>query len=241
MEIFPAIDIQGGQAVRLTQGDYARKTIYSPSPLDVALGFAADGAANLHTVDLDGAKDGGLSNFEVIAGIREHTDLFMQVGGGIRDRARVERYLSIGVNRVILGTAALENFDFLRGMVGLYGERVAVGVDARDGKVAVRGWLEVSGTDSVEFCAKLGRAGVRTIIYTDIARDGTGQGANIGIYKRLTCEVPEVRFIASGGVTFREELVQLERAGAYGVILGKALYTGKLSLREILSAKGEAT
>jgi phosphoribosylformimino-5-aminoimidazole carboxamide ribotide isomerase len=234
LEIFPAIDLRGGRAVRLTQGDFDRMEVYSGDPAGVAASFLRQGAKNLHVVDLDGAKDGTTENFDVIRDIARQGGLFIQVGGGIRTEERIVRYLELGVGRVILGTAAAENFDFLTRMVGRFGEKIAVGVDARDQKIAVRGWKEVTAIDSLEFCKKLDGAGVSAIIYTDIARDGAMQGTHMEVYRTLSgligCDV-----VASGGISAVGELAQLAQLGLYGAILGKSLYTGTIDLKEALS------
>jgi len=232
MELFPAIDLKGGQVVRLTQGDYDRVDVYSDDPVEVALAFKKRGARNLHVVDLDGAKDGKLVNFEVIRRIMEQSGLCIQVGGGIRDEQRIAQYLDVGVARVILGTIAVENFDFMARMVKKYGKRIAVGVDARDGKVAVKGWLETTPLDAMKFCARLDKAGVVTIIYTDISKDGAMAGTNLDVYDRLSYHVG-CEIVASGGISSKEEVFILRDMGMYGVILGKALYTGAILLEDI--------
>lgn len=234
MELFPAIDLRSGQAVRLYQGDYNQTTVYSPDPVSVAEDFKAQGARNLHLVDLDGAKDGTLSNFDTISAILKTEGLFVEVGGGIRDEERVRRYLDTGVGRVILGTAAVQQPDFLREMVRKYGPKIAVGVDARDGRVATHGWLETTGMDSFAFCETLRDWGVSTVIYTDISRDGGLQGTNLEAYRRLT-RISGLDIVASGGITELAELSELEAMGTAGAILGKALYTGRLSLREAVA------
>jgi len=232
MELFPAIDLKAAQVVRLTQGDYNRVDVYSHHPGEMAATFRDQGARNLHVVDLDGAKDGAAVNFHVIREIVEKAKLFVQVGGGIRDEARISRYLELGVERVILGTVAAENFDFLCDMVKKYGNKIAVGVDAREGKVAVKGWLETTALDSLDFCRRLDGAGVSTIIYTDISKDGAMTGTNLAVYEELSravgCDI-----VASGGISSVGEVVALRDMGIYGVILGKALYTGALRLEEV--------
>lgn len=240
MQILPAIDLQNGQVVRLYQGDYNQKTVYSSDPCAVARGFAAAGAKNLHVVDLDGAKDGSLANFETVAALAAQSGLAVEVGGGIRTEERIQKYLELGAARVILGTVAVQDFAFTQKMAQKYGERIAVGVDAKDGKVATHGWLQVSGLDGPAFCRQLAEAGVRTVIYTDIARDGTGQGANLEVYRQL-CRIPGLRVIASGGVSGLAEIRALAGMGAWGAILGKALYTGRLELAEAIRAAEEPT
>lgn len=239
MEIFPAIDIRNGNVVRLTEGDYNRMTVYGSSPLEMAETFIKKGAKNLHMVDLDGAKDGAPVNFDVIKSVAETGKLFTEVGGGIRDEKRIEDYLSLGVNRVILGTVAVRNFKFVEDAVKKYGDKIAVGVDARDGKVAVSGWLETTEIDSLDFCRKLRDAGVKTVIYTDISKDGTLSGTNLEIYEKLS-EIESLDIIASGGITFEEEIKKLASMNTYGAIVGKAVYAGKLDLERVLRiAKGE--
>lgn len=233
IEIFPAVDIKGGKVVRLTQGDYNKVNIYAENPAEIAASFAAKGAKNLHVVDLDGAKDGKLSNFTTIETIVKSVDMFVQVGGGIRDEERIKSYLDIGVSRVILGTVAATDFEFTTRMAQKYGEKIAVGVDAKDEKIAVKGWLEITETNSVEFCKRLAAAGIKTVIYTDISRDGAMQGTNLEIYKRLANEV-DLDIIASGGISSLEEISALVDIGTYGLIIGKALYQGVLDLEEVL-------
>ncbi len=239
MEIFPAIDIRNGNVVRLTEGDYNRMTVYGSSPLEMAETFVKKGAKNLHMVDLDGAKDGTPVNFDVIKSVAETGKLFTEVGGGIRDEKRIEDYLSLGVNRVILGTVAVRNFAFVEDAVKKYGNKIAVGVDARDGKVAVSGWLETTEIDSLDFCKRLRDAGVKTVIYTDISKDGTLSGTNLKIYEKLS-EIENLDIIASGGITFEDEIKKLASMNTYGAIVGKAVYAGKLDLERVLKiAKGE--
>lgn len=239
MQILPAIDLQNGQAVRLYQGDYSKKTVYSSDPCAVARGFAAAGATQLHVVDLDGAKDGSLANFDTIAALAAENCLAIEVGGGIRTEERIQKYLSLGAARVILGTIAVQDFAFTQRMAQKYGERIAVGVDARDGRVATHGWLRLSQLNGPDFCRQLAAAGVRTVIYTDISRDGAEQGANLDVYRQL-CRIPSLRVIASGGVSGLEELRELCAMGAWGAILGKALYTGRLDLAQAVKAAGGA-
>ncbi len=236
MKIFPAIDLRGGQVVRLTQGDYDRMEVYSADPAAVARGFAAQGARYLHVVDLGGAKDGALSNFETVADVIAATGMFVEVGGGIRDEARVCAYLDRGAGRVILGTAALRDFEFLQRMVAQYGDRIAVGVDAKDGFVATDGWLNVSAVRGVDFCKRLLGAGVSAVIYTDIARDGALRGTNLAVYETLLREAPDLAVTASGGISSLEEIRALAAMGVDAAIVGKAVYTGALALPEVLRA-----
>ena len=231
MKLFPAIDLRGGQVVRLTQGDYDRMTVYGADPCAQARAFLSAGAKYLHVVDLDGAKDGTLSNYDTIAALAEQGGLFIEVGGGIRTEERIETYLSLGVGRCILGSVAVTDFDFTARMLQKYGEKIAVGVDAKDGCVAIHGWKEVSAEKGVDFCKRLADAGCRAIIYTDIACDGAMQGTNLTLYRQLQTEVPGVEFTASGGISSEAELLELEQMGLAAAILGKSLYTGALDLK----------
>ena len=231
MKLYPAIDLRGGQVVRLTQGDYDRMTVYGADPCAQARAFLSAGAKYLHVVDLDGAKDGTLSNYDTIAALAEQGGLFIEVGGGIRTEERIEKYLSLGVGRCILGSVAVTDFDFTSRMLQKYGEKIAVGVDAKDGYVAIHGWKEVSAEKGVDFCKRLADAGCRAIIYTDIACDGAMQGTNLTLYRQLQTEVPGVEFTASGGIASETELLELEQMGLAAAILGKSLYTGALDLK----------
>lgn len=235
MKIYPAIDLRGGQVVRLTKGDYDQMTVYASDPAEIARGFAAQGAEYLHVVDLDGAKDGSLANFEAVTAIAKAADLFAEVGGGIRDMGRIEKYLSLGVDRCILGTAAVNNPAFLREALAEFGKHIAVGVDAKDGFVAVAGWLEVTEKRGIDFCCELRDMGVGTVIYTDIARDGMLSGPNHDLYAQLS-EISDLDVIASGGVTTVSDVQRLAATGIHGAIIGKALYTGRISLQEALEA-----
>lgn len=235
MQIFPATDILGGKVVRLTKGDYNQVKIYADSPAEMALEFMKDGATNLHMVDLDGAKDGAPVNFEAIKEAAQIKGLFIEVGGGIRDMKRVEDYLNLGVKRVILGTAAIRNYPFVEEAVKKFGNAIAVGVDAKDGFVAVSGWQETTSVKSVEFCKKLRDTGVATVIYTDISKDGMLSGTNLEIYKELS-EIKGLDIVASGGITFAHEIETLRDMNIYGAIVGKAVYEGRLSLKDALKA-----
>lgn len=230
MKLFPAIDLIEGCAVRLVKGDYAQKTVYSENPAEVARSFAAAGAEYLHVVDLEGAKNGGTPNLETIRKIVQTGGLWVEVGGGIRSEEVVKAYLEAGVYRVILGTAAVENPVFLEEMVQKYGERIAVGVDIKDGRVAIKGWTEVSAESCFAFCEKLEKIGVKTIICTDISKDGLLAGTNLELYRALS-EKFSVDIVASGGVTTLEDVKKLAEMGLYGAILGKALYTGSIDLK----------
>ncbi len=237
MQIFPAIDLRGGQVVRLYQGDYDRETVYAADPCAVARDFLTAGAKYLHVVDLDGARDGMLANFDTIAAIVKQGGLYIEVGGGIRTEDRIRRYLDLGVGRCILGTIAVKDFAFTARMAQTYGDRIAVGVDARDGYVAVSGWKELSAERGVDFCRRLRDAGVKTVIYTDISRDGAEQGTNLDLYQQLA-EIQGLDITASGGVSSIEELKELQRIGTRAAILGKALYTGRLDLKTVIAEVG---
>ena len=237
MQIFPAIDLSGGQVVRLYQGDYDKMTVYGADPCAVAREFMAAGAKYLHVVDLDGAKEGTLANFDSISALAKQGGLYIEVGGGIRTEERIAKYLDLGVGRCILGTIAVKDFDFTRRMAQKYGDRIAVGVDARDGYVAVSGWLETSREKGVDFCRRLYDAGVRTVIYTDISRDGAEQGTNLALYRELA-RIEGLNITASGGVSSIAELKELQAIGTHAAILGKALYTGRLDLREGIKEVG---
>ena len=235
IEIFPAIDLHNGQAVRLRQGDYNQVEVFFKNPVEVLDFFNKNNSKNLHIVDLDGAKDGNTKNYEVIKELVEKSDFFVQVGGGIRDEERIKKYIELGVNRVILGTIAVENEEFLKEMVKKYGDKIAVSVDAKDEKVAVKGWTETVELNSIEFCKKLSEdIGVQTIIYTDILKDGMLSGTNLEIYKKLS-KVVNSGIIASGGITFLDEIKELNKNHIYGAIVGKAIYSGNLDLKEVLN------
>ncbi len=233
MNIFPAIDLYGGQAVRLYKGDYDAMTVYDSNPLRVALAFKEQGARFIHLVDLEGAKDGTTPHLSLIEQLVKSSDLTAEVGGGIRSMEVVERYIKTGVSRVILGTAAVSDEKFLRKAVETYGEKIAVGVDLSGGKVAVRGWKETTEQDGRTFCRKMQDIGVSTIICTDIARDGAMRGANHALYQTLSREL-SVRLIASGGVSTLDDVRSLRALGLYGAIIGKAYYTGAISLAEAI-------
>ena len=231
MQIFPAIDLSGGQVIRLYQGDYDKMTVYGQDPCAVARDFIAAGAKYLHVVDLDGAKDGTLANFESIAAIAKQGGLYIEVGGGIRTEERIRQYLDLGVGRCILGTIAVKNFDFTARMAGVYGDQIAVGVDMKDGFVAVNGWKEVTPEPGVAFCRRCAAAGVRAVIATDISRDGTLQGTNMELYRELLT-IPGLRVTASGGIAAMAELETLQAMGCHAAILGKSIYTGAIDLAE---------
>ena len=233
MNIFPAIDLVGGKAVRLYKGDYAQMTVYDDDPLNTARRFEAAGARYIHMVDLEGARDGGTPNFDTVRRVVENAGLFVEIGGGIRDMEVVEKYLSAGVKRVILGTAAIADEAFARRALEQYGPAIALGADVRDGEVAIRGWLELSGMTLAAFCEKYQAMGARTLICTDISRDGAMQGANRALYADLQRRY-SMDIVASGGVSSMEDVRALARMGLYGAIIGKAYYTGAIDLAEAI-------
>ncbi len=231
MLIFPAIDLYEGKAVRLYKGDYKQMTVYSENPIEIAIEFEKAGATCIHMVDLEGAKSGETPNIETIKKIASETSLFTEVGGGIRNIETVSKYLDAGIDRVILGTAAVKDEAFLKEAVLKYGERVAVGVDIKDGKVAIHGWQEKSELDAMEFCKKLEQIGVKTVICTDISKDGAMQGTNHALYKEMS-EKFSLDIIASGGVSSIEDVKKLAKLNIYGAIIGKAYYIGAIDIKE---------
>ena len=234
MEIFPAIDLYGGKAVRLYKGDYEKMTVYSDDPVGVAKDFEAAGAKFIHMVDLAGARDGGTPNFDTVAAVARETSLKVEIGGGVRDEDVVRRYLDAGVERVILGTAAITDGAFFRAMAEKYPGRIAAGVDVRDGFIAIKGWTETSAVTAADFCEGLADIGVRTVICTDISRDGAMGGTNRELYKRLTGRFPAIDFIASGGVSSLADIAALRDMGLSGAIVGKAYYVGAIDLAEAI-------
>ena len=233
MKLFPAIDLYGGKAVRLLRGEYDKMTVYSEHPEELAVAFAEAGATCIHLVDLEGAKNGDTPNEDTVRRILAAADLFAEIGGGIRSAETVEKYLSMGASRVILGTAAVENEAFLCEMVEKHGEKIAVGVDLKDGKVAVRGWLETTEVGYEEFFRHLAGIGVKTVICTDISRDGAMRGTNLGLYREIGHRYG-IDIVASGGVSSLEDVKALREMDLYGAIIGKAYYTGAIDLREAL-------
>ena len=233
MNIFPAIDLYEGAAVRLFKGDYDQMTIYDKNPLNIAKKFEECGAEYLHMVDLEGAKTGLTPNLETIENIVKNTSLFVELGGGIRSMETVDKYLSIGVSRVILGTAAITDEAFLDEALAKYGEKIAVGVDIRDGYVAIKGWTEKSQYTFEDFCKKMQDKGVKTIICTDISKDGAMKGTNRELYKQLN-SVLSLDIIASGGVSSMDDIVALREMELYGAIIGKAYYTNAIDLKEAI-------
>ena len=229
MKIFPAIDLYEGKAVRLYKGDYSQMTVYSDNPVEIALDFKAQGARQMHVVDLEGANTGETPNLETIRKLVEVGDMFVEVGGGIRSMQVVEEYLNAGVGRVILGTAAVTNRAFLQEAVEKYGDKIAVGVDMKDGYVAIKGWTEKSALEGMEFCKELERIGVKTVICTDISKDGAMRGTNRALYKAIG-EKYSLDIVASGGVSSIEDVQALAAANTYGAIIGKAYYIGAIDL-----------
>ncbi len=233
MLLFPAIDIKDGRCVRLLRGDYSRETVYDQSPLNAAKKFISGGAKCLHIVDLNGAKNGNCENFGVISEILSLEGVFKQVGGGIRDIKTIESYIDAGASRVILGTAALENREFLKSAVEKFGDKIAVGVDARNGFVATHGWLETANVKTRDFMKELEEIGVATVIYTDISRDGAMNGIDADAYKALS-ESTSIDIIASGGVTSLADIQNLKASNVCGAILGRSLYEGAFALSDAL-------
>ena len=233
MIILPALDIKDGSAVRLFKGDYAQMTVYSETPMDVVRDFERAGTKFLHIVDLEGAKSGDTNNYETISNIIKSTPLFVEVGGGIRSIDDIEKYLSAGAGRVILGTVAVTDERFLRDAVEKYGNKIAVGVDIKDGFVAIKGWTEKSEYSAFDFCEKLQSLGVKTVICTDVSKDGAMQGTNRELYSQLSQKFT-LDFIASGGVSSVEDIIALKEKGLYGAIIGKAYYTGALDLKRAI-------
>ena len=233
MKIFPAIDLYEGKAVRLLKGDYNAVTVYSENPIEIAKDFENSGATELHTVDLEGARDGGTPNIELIKSFVENTNLNVEVGGGIRSMDTVKAYLDAGVRRVILGTAAVTNPEFLKEAVAAYGDKIAVGADIKDGKVAIKGWVEKSEYSTFDFFEMLQKIGVSTVICTDISKDGAMQGTNRELYKELSQKF-SVNIIASGGVSSLDDIKALNEMDLFGAIIGKAYYTGAIKINEAL-------
>lgn len=233
MILLPAIDLYEKKVVRLEKGDYRKMTVYSSDPLKTAKEIEALGAGWLHMVDLEGAENGGIPNFQTVCEICSQTGLSVEIGGGIRSMAVIEAYMKAGASRVILGTKAVTDRDFLKEAVDRFGEKIAVGVDLKDGRIAIRGWKEVAELPADTFFEELCRMKVGTLICTDISKDGMLGGANLKLYEELSERYP-IRFIASGGVSSLEDLVRLKSMGLYGAILGKAMYTGAVDLRQAL-------
>ena len=235
MILLPAIDLFDRKAVRLYKGDYQNMTVYSHNPIEIARDFEACGARYIHMVDLEGAKDGTTPNLSIVEQVAKVTSLFVEIGGGIRSMETVDRYLSAGVSRVILGTAAVTDPEFLKAAVARYGEKIAVGADVKDGKIAIKGWLETADVTLEEFLSSMEAIGVRNVICTDISKDGAMRGTNLALYKALS-EKYQLDITASGGVSTMDDIRQLRAMDLYGAIIGKAYYTGSLDLREALEA-----
>lgn len=233
MKIFPAIDLYEGKAVRLFKGRYEEMTVYSDNPPEIGKDFAAKGAEFIHIVDLEGARDGGTPNFETVRAIKEASGLFCEIGGGIRSMEVVDRYIAAGIDRVILGTAAVTDKEFLKRAVDSCGEKIAVGVDLKDGFVAIKGWTEKSQLEAFAFCEELQKTGVKTIIVTDISRDGAMKGTNHELYRTLS-ERFGMQIVASGGVSAIDDVKRLAEQKLYGAIIGKAYYTGAIDLEEAI-------
>lgn len=231
MKIFPAIDLYDKKAVRLYKGDYANMTVYSTDPVSVAKDFSAKGARYIHMVDLEGARDGTTPNLEIVEAVKRECALFVEIGGGIRSMETVDAYLSRGIDRVILGTAAVNDKNFLKAAIAKYGEKIAVGADVKDGKIAIKGWLEVSEYTLDEFFLEMQSLGVKTVICTDISKDGAMKGTNREMYRELS-ERYTIDIVASGGVSSIEDIEALADMKLYGAIIGKAYYTGAIDLAE---------
>jgi len=233
MIIFPAIDLFDGKAVRLFKGDYNQMTVYSNNPIEIAMDFLNAGATHIHLVDLEGAKDGTTPNLETICKIKNETNLFCEVGGGIRSEAVIEKYINAGLDRVILGTAAVTNPDFAKKAAEKYGEKIAIGVDIKDGYVAVKGWTEKSNLDAFDFCRQMQSFGIKTLICTDISKDGAMLGTNHELYEKLRKNF-DMQIIASGGVSSIDDVKKLAENNTYGAIIGKAYYTKAINLSEAI-------
>lgn len=233
MHIFPAIDLYDKKAVRLLKGDYNNMTIYSDNPVEIARDFENQGAKFIHIVDLEGAKDGTTPNIDVVKDIVKNCNLFAEIGGGIRSMETVDKYIDAGVKRVILGTAAVNDEEFLKECVKKHGDKIAVGVDIKDGYVAIKGWTEKSEFTCFEFCEKMQKIGVTTLICTDISKDGAMQGTNHELYKELSQKF-SMNITASGGVSSIDDVKRLARLNIYGAIIGKAYYTGAIKLAEAI-------
>ncbi len=238
MILFPAIDIRGGNAVRLTQGDYDQEKVYHTDPVEVAKEWEAQGAEYIHIVDLDGAKSGSGANGEAIKRIASAVNVPIQVGGGVRTMEDVKRHIDNGVQRVIIGTAAIENPQFLKEAVEQYKQRIAVSIDARNGYVATDGWTETSDTKAIELVQQLEVIGVDTIVYTDILKDGMMQGPNFEELEHMQ-KATTINVIASGGVSTEQNIRDLEQLNLYGAIIGKALYEGDLSLASLVKGSSK--
>ncbi len=235
MIIFPAIDLFDKKAVRLYKGDYQNMTVYSENPIEIARDFEVAGATHIHMVDLEGAKDGTTPNLDIVRQVANETNLFVEIGGGIRDMATVEKYLSAGVGRVILGTAAVNDTEFLKDAVAKYGDKIAVGADVKDGFIAIKGWLEKSQITLEDFLSQMQEIGVKYIICTDISKDGAMRGTNLELYRELSKKY-SMNITASGGVSSLDDVKELRKMDIYGAIIGKAYYIGAINLKDALEA-----
>lgn len=235
MIIFPAIDLFNKKAVRLYKGDYQNMTVYSENPIEIARDFEKSGATHIHMVDLQGAKDGTTPNIDIVRQVANETSLFVEIGGGIRDMATVEKYLSVGVGRVILGTAAVTDTEFLKAAVHKYGGKIAVGADVKDGYIAIKGWIEKSQIALEDFLCDMQNIGVKYIICTDISKDGAMRGTNLELYKELSQKY-SMNITASGGVSSLDDVKELRGINIYGAIIGKAYYIGAINLKDALEA-----
>jgi len=233
MIIYPAIDLYDGKAVRLFKGDYSQMTVYSDNPTEIAEDFLNCGATHIHLVDLEGAKFGTTPNLETICKIKKTTNLFCEVGGGIRSLDVIDKYISAGLDRVILGTAAVTDRSFAENAVKKYGDKIAIGVDIKDGFVAVKGWTEKSNLDAFDFCLDMQNLGIKTLICTDISKDGAMNGTNHELYAELSKKC-NMQIIASGGVSSIDDVKRLTAQNIYGAIIGKAYYTKAISLKEAI-------
>ena len=233
MLIYPAIDLFEHKAVRLYKGDYAQMTVYSETPPEIAIDFKNKGAERIHIVDLEGAKNGTTPNFDTVCAIKKESGLFCEIGGGIRSMETIDKYLSAGIDRVILGTAAVTEPGFVEKAVKKYGEKIAVGIDLKDGFVAIKGWTEKSELTAMDFCKQMQDIGVKTLIITDISRDGAMQGTNHDLYRELM-ENFSIDIVASGGVSSIDDVRRLAEKKLHGAIIGKAYYTGAIDLAQAI-------
>lgn len=233
MLIYPAIDLYEGKAVRLFKGDYAQMTVYNDDPVAVARDFAKAGATHMHIVDLEGAKNGTTPNFDTVCAIKKQGGLFCEIGGGIRSMEVIDRYVSAGIDRVILGTAAVTDPHFAKEAAQTFGDKIAIGIDIKDGFVAIKGWTEKSARTAFDFCAEMQTIGIKTLICTDISKDGAMQGANHELYRDLSKQF-DMQIIASGGVSSIDDVQKLANIDLYGAIIGKAYYTGAIDLQEAI-------
>ena len=233
MNIFPAIDLFEGKAVRLYKGDYSQMTVYSENPVEITMDFVSQGAKFLHIVDLEGAKSGTTPNLDTVIKLKRESGLFCEVGGGVRSMQVVDRYITAGVDRVILGTAAVRDPEFAKAAAAKYGDKIALGADIKDGFVAVSGWTEKSQIRAVDLCLDMQKIGINTLICTDISKDGAMQGTNVELYRELSQKL-SMQIIASGGVSSIEDVKRLASLSLYGAIIGKAYYTGAVSVKEAI-------